>query len=154
MYTNTVSKHTYTFLHWQKTKIVPAADTIGYLGNHFLEMLGSQGWGLLCFGSVTPQMSSVICRETSQMFPLHVRKLSHFDREKTKYWCSYSCQGNESRLNDCPGFCLPVNRCSSQETVLDCYPGTYVKVFRVHLVLNFCTVSWPYFNIYTSVRMR
>ena len=69
----------------QKSKIVPAADTIGFLANNFVEVLGPQGWGLMCFESINPQVASVICRETSQMFAYEVRKASHGDRNKKKY---------------------------------------------------------------------
>ena len=107
----------------QGSKIAPARDTIGYIATNFVEVHGSKGWGLMCFDSIKPKVASVICRESSEMFVLRMRKASHSDRSKTKYWCALNCSGNEDSFNECLGLCLPVKECINQEAVLDCSPG-------------------------------
>ena len=101
------------------------------------ELMGSAGWGLLCYEeepSISIFVGEVICRQTQNLFLARVSRGGHpvGYSGHAFYNGSITCTGDESKLSECSVELVPTGQCSKKYTIIDCTMGkidhsTYVQ---------------------------
>ena len=91
--------------------------------NHFVEVKGSQGWGLLCYGNLELKAAEVVCRENKNQFAMRVRSGTLNDYSGHYYNGQLECNGEEMTANECKMTIGSVTSCNSGHTMIDCTTG-------------------------------
>ena len=101
--------------------------------NHFVEVKGSQGWGLLCYGNLELKAAEVVCRENKNQFAIRVRSGALNDYSGHYYIGLMECNGEEMTTNECTMKMGSVTSCTTGHTMIDCTTGntfSHIHSFR------------------------
>ena len=93
------------------------------------EVMGSAGWGLLCYKgdpSISILVGEVICRQTQNLFLSRISRGGHPAGYSGHafYNGSITCTGDEMKLSECVVELVPTGLCPEQYTIIDCTMGT------------------------------
>lgn len=98
------------------------------IAHTYPEILGSAGWGMLCY-SETPMVNTlvgeVICRQTQSLFLSRIARGNQPNgyTGHAFYSGAMNCTGDEESLSDCAIDLTPSGWCPGKYTIVDCTPG-------------------------------
>ena len=103
------------------------------------EVLGSAGWGMLCYSEkpmVTTLVGEVICRQAEQLF---LSKISRGNRPSEYSGLIYysgevNCTGDEELLSNCSIDVSPSSWCPDKYTIVDCTPGKHKIMYNIVII--------------------